>query len=121
MVSLRKDGKTHNKYIHILVAEHFIQNLKNLPIVNHKDGNKKNCSVSNLEWTTYSDNNQHAYDNQLKLRGENFYNAKLTEKDVSEIKKLGKYTTYQNIADKYGVTKATIRDILINRTWKNVS
>ena len=120
-VTLRKDNKSFEKYIHILVAEHYIDNPENLPVVNHKDGNKQNCSVDNLEWITYSGNNQHAYDNNLKSRGEGFYNAKLTEKDVAEIKKLGKYTTYQNIADKYGVTKATIRDILVNRTWKNVN
>ena len=116
-----RDGKTtYRKYIHQLVAEYFIPNPNGLQILNHKDGNKENNYYENLEWTTYSGNNQHAYDTNLKDRGEEFYNAILTENDVKEILNNGKYTTYQNIADKYGVTKATIRDVLIRKTWKHI-
>lgn len=48
-------------YAHRLVAEHFLENPNNLPVVNHKDGNKLNNEVSNLEWVSYSDNTQHAH------------------------------------------------------------
>lgn len=119
-VTLRKDGKNHLEYVHRLVAKNFIKNPHNKETVNHIDGNKNNNHVNNLEWSTYSENNQHAYDTKLKLCGEDFYNAKLTIDKVVEIKALGKYTTYQNIADKYGVTKATIRDVLMNKTWQSV-
>ena len=47
-------------YIHRLVAEYFIDNPKNLPCVNHKDGNKANNDISNLEWCSYSQNMKHA-------------------------------------------------------------
>lgn len=50
------------KYIHKLVAETFIENPYNFKIVNHKDGNKYNNTILNLEWCTYSDNNTHAYE-----------------------------------------------------------
>ena len=58
-------GQLCHKKNHIAVAEAFLPNLDNLPLVNHLDGNKQNPSVDNLEWDTYSGNTQHAYDNGL--------------------------------------------------------
>jgi len=52
-------------YAHRLVAEHFLDNPNNLPVVNHIDGDKLNNNVSNLEWVSYSDNTKHAHDNRL--------------------------------------------------------
>ena len=53
---LSKDNKKKMFYGHRLVAEAFINNPNNLPVVNHKDGNKLNNNVDNLEWVSYSDN-----------------------------------------------------------------
>lgn len=59
-------GRKHKKYLHRLVAEYFIPNPDNKPCVNHKDGNKMNNTISNLEWVDYSYNNYHAYAMGLK-------------------------------------------------------
>lgn len=61
MVTLCKNGKSFNASVHRLIAEAFIPNPDNLPCVNHKDGNKLNNAVENLEWCTYKENNIHAY------------------------------------------------------------
>lgn len=58
---LTKDGRLVSRYLHRLVAEAFIPNPECLPQVNHKDGNKENNCVDNLEWVTGSENMQHAY------------------------------------------------------------
>ena len=55
-VNLYKDGTRKHFYVHRLVAEHFIPNPNNLPQINHKDKNKENNNVNNLEWCDNSYN-----------------------------------------------------------------
>ena len=59
-VDLYQNGKRKRKYIHRLVAEAYIPNPKNLPLVNHIDGNSKNNIATNLEWCTARENVDHA-------------------------------------------------------------
>lgn len=120
VVYLRKNGKTYPKYVHRLTAEAYLPNPNHLPIVNHKNGDKSNCKATNLEWSTYADNNQHVYDTGLHKRGEGHYKSMLTENMVREIRKNGKYADYETIGQQYGVSKATIRDVLLYRTWRHV-
>ena len=60
-----KDKRKMHK-IHRLVAMAFIPNPENKPQVNHKDGNKLNNHIDNLEWATAKENQQHAWDTGLK-------------------------------------------------------
>lgn len=75
-VTLAKNGKKIQRYLHRLLAEHFIPNPKNLPQVNHKDGNKLNYDLNNLEWVTVQENVIHAYKNKLlkHVCGEKHFN-----------------------------------------------
>ena len=64
-VFLCNNGKYRNIRVHRLVAEAFIPNPNNLPQINHKDGNKQNNKVDNLEWCTCQENIRHAIKNNL--------------------------------------------------------
>lgn len=74
--------KNASKKIHRLVAITFIENSNNYPQINHKDGNKQNNHVYNLEWCTPRENTNHLIENRLrpsknpvinKLSGEIYY------------------------------------------------
>lgn len=60
VVSLYKDGNATMKNVHQLVAQAFIPNPDNKPCINHKDFNRLNNYVENLEWCTYAENNLHS-------------------------------------------------------------
>lgn len=57
---LNKNGNQKNYQVHRLVALAFIPNLDNKPQVNHKDGNKLNNNITNLEWVTAHENSVHS-------------------------------------------------------------
>ena len=63
---LRKDGHLVMRYVHRLVAETFLEKSDGTSEVNHKDGNKQNNSVQNLEWVSRRQNVFHAYNTGLK-------------------------------------------------------
>ena len=60
------DGKKRRTKVHRMLALTYIPNPENKPIVNHKDGNKLNNNLDNLEWVTNSENTQHAVETGLK-------------------------------------------------------
>ena len=120
-VSLTTDKQSKNYYIHRLVAETFIANPENHPFINHKDGNKINNNISNLEWCTPQENETHALKTGLKPSGENHGWAKLKEIDIVQIFKLSKEGKSQTeIANIYNIKQATISCILKRKTWKKV-
>lgn len=51
--------------LHRIIGEYFLNNEGDLPCINHKDGDKKNNNIDNLEWCSYSDNMKHAIENGL--------------------------------------------------------
>lgn len=121
-ISLFKKGKTYAKKVHRLVAQAFIPNPENKPCVNHRDGEKSNNNVNNLEWVTYSENSIHALKNKLSKgkKGEEHSQSKLSESQVIQILNEGKYDTFQAISDKWGVDRKQIEKILKRTSWTHI-
>jgi len=65
LVSLHKDAKRKNHYLHRLVAESFVENISGKSQINHKDCNKQNNNACNLEWVSSLENIHHAMSNGL--------------------------------------------------------
>jgi hypothetical protein len=79
-------NKRHFKSVHRLVAQTFIFNIKNKKTVNHKDFNKSNNRISNLEWNTQKENNKHYRDNNRHyvLSGKNHIQSiKVSQYDLN--------------------------------------
>ena len=92
-----------NNLIHILVANTFIDNQYKKNIVNHKDGNKKNNNITNLEWVTESENVIHAINNGL----------------MKSIKKICHIDNNNNIINIYNSCKEASRKLNINASSVN--
>ena len=80
-VLLCNNGISQNKTVHRLVAEAFIPNPECKPQVNHKDGNRLNNNVDNLEWLSLADNIRHGFENNLYKQNK----TTLESEDTGEI------------------------------------
>ena len=104
---LSKDNRKKMFYAHRLVAEHFLSNPENLPVVNHKDGNKLNNNVDNLEWVSYSDNTSHWH--QSKEKKENRPIEYYTNDLPDEI-----WKSYKNyLISSYGRVRHSVKNNLL--------
>lgn len=104
-------------FVHRLVAEKYIPNPNNLPQVNHKDGNKLNNSVENLEWVSNQQNRNHAVETGLHLSGEACSWSKLDWEKVEFIRSHLDLSN-EELGEMFGVSPHTINDVKLYKTWK---
>jgi hypothetical protein len=123
MVDLSRGGAKRCLLVHRLVAGAFLPNPEQKAEVNHRDGNKTNNRLGNLEWATRPENMRHAFAAGLYSRGKgsDALNAKLTEGDIPTIRaRLAAGHSQRSVARDYGVSKHTIYSIQKGLTWLHV-
>lgn len=102
------------KRIHRIVAELFISNENNLPIVNHKDMNKQNNHYLNLEWVSIKDNVKHAVKNKPSMiKNMNRWNKYIRPKNIYQFSLSGEYVmSFSNSTEAEEITGVCQRNIL---------
>jgi hypothetical protein len=122
-VNLYLYGQVKHFYVHRLVADAFLGRIPAGFEVNHKDGNKDNNGVDNLEIFTSEANLQHAREHGLiPMRGEASHLAKLTEREVREIR-LARANGERAaaVAARFGICERSVYGIWAKSTWKHVA
>lgn len=110
------DGK--KRRIHRLVALYFVHNPdpQNKIQVNHKDGDKHNNTMENLEWVTSKENTRHAVELGLTLQGENHPRCRFTTNQINEIRQRykgrGKGPSMSTLAKEYKTNSSVIHRIV---------
>ena len=123
-VVLSKNSVKKSFSVHRLVAETFIENPNNYPIVNHKNSIRDDNYYENLEWTTYQGNAIHAFQNGNRKGkvGEINPQSKYKEKDIKIIKKLHSdgYYSQRQIAEMFDDSQGNISRIVNGKRWKHI-
>ena len=111
--------------MHRAVALAFIPNPCGYDQVNHKDGNKKNNHVDNLEWCNSKINVQHSLKTGIanRAKGERCRTAYLNEQSIRKIR--SEYKPHvrglrDSLAKKYGTTAGNIKTIIAGKSWRHV-
>lgn len=118
-VALGHGTKTFN--VHRLIAITFLENPLNKKFVNHKNFNKLDNTVKNLEWVSLSENAKHYTSSANSKKDGAYKNAKLTVKQVLEIRILCENKIDQKIiGEEYGVSKSMISLIHNRERWGHI-
>jgi len=117
-------GKRTKRYVSHLVANAFLPPKGPTDqMLRHLNDDPTDNRVENLAWGTYRDNTQDSILNGTKPTGSTHTNAKLTEDNVREIRRL--YATgalsYRKLARQFGVSTMTISNIVRRKKWKHVT
>lgn len=123
---LQRDQQRHRSYVHRLVWEAFRGAIPSGLEINHRNGDKADNRLVNLELVTRSDNMLHSFqtlDPSLnRSRGETHHKAKLTEEDVrSVLRMVAAGDSRRIIAERFGISKTAVSLIVKGKNWKHLT
>lgn len=120
VVQLWKNNKGYGRFVHCLVASAFLGQTPEGHEVNHKDGHKSNCALSNLEYVTRSENNKHAYATGLRRSGDAHPLATITSDRIAELRALHVPGVYgcRRLAKRFQMNVSTVKLILNRKNRK---
>lgn len=135
-VAVCVNGVERGHFVHRLVAEAFCVRPSGCDVVNHIDGDKRNASPENLEWTTSAGNSEHAASTGLApsgsrhgrttkpsrtARGERVNTARLVEDEVIEARALrASGWTLTELCDRFGISKSAMHALCTRKNWKHI-
>lgn len=106
-VKLNKDAKQYTKYVHRLVAQAFIPNPENKETVNHKDENKANNTLENLEWMTMKENANYGTRNERTKAHTDWDALRLKLSDAAHKKKIYQLKDGKIVKEWNSITEAS--------------
>jgi hypothetical protein len=127
-VTVKTDKGFRTKLVHILVMEAWVGPRPVGMVTNHKNGNKQDNRLENLEYVTQTENMKHSYATGLSPKPPTRYGEALThlaklntEKVLSLRTETDREAGYlERLAIKYGVSSSTVSKVLLRQTWKHI-
>ena len=119
-------NKGVSKYVHRIIATTFLGEIPKGFNINHKDGNKSNNNLDNLEIVSFSENIKHAYRNGLiksnPPKGSEHPNSKTNEKEVTKIRKEhSKHHSIKKLQTDYPhLSKGILAKVVYRESWKHI-
>ena len=106
-IGLRKNGKTKNTYIHRIVAQEFIANPEHKPIINHKNGNRQDNRVENLEWCIFGENSRAS----KKITSSKRYNSVSVKDNQGNV-----FDSYRQAGRFWNLCSNTVKNDVLGKT-----
>lgn len=119
-VSLYRGSVRSQKMVHAIIADTFLGPRPPGALACHGNGIRTECDVDNVYWGTPQDNADDRIRHGNNRPGSQNKNAKLLERDISEIRRLASSMTQKSLATRFGVSQSRISSIINNTSWRHV-
>lgn len=122
-VGLHKNNAVQYIAVHRLVAFAFIENPCRKECINHKDCNRENNTISNLEWVSKAENNQHAWDNGCQEKLRQMMRCGIRQREVIQLSadgiEINRFQRIKDAAERLGINRTHISSVCKKQYGRN--